>query len=1167
LAALASWTLGMETPSVAAPNQAGKANDLATTYPISLPAIQDTYIDQRSSYDQMNFGADPEMQLRYGGIQRPLIQFDVDIIPPDAQIIKAELKFYVTYQAYGDTDTSLGTSVYQLTRDWKQDEATWYQATDENTWATAGAEAIPLDRLPSPITTLLLEPSDRNQYVRYDVTQAVQDWVNDPSSNKGLLLQGGPANPRPTGYYLTSSDSSIRERRPRLEVTYEGDAPLHTPTPTSTPTLTPTPEDYTVITSSLMSGCIGAGPDADRFGYAPSGQVLLFWEGQPWSAELLMDVDSAQCDHSVYINDTEIGKTKASGGSYCSGGRVQEWSFDPEILNSGWNRVRIAADGECWENGWTATNIRIRLYGQVVAPQVLDVKYGERAPHELMAKLQLPVDYSPHEPVPLLVALHGWGEPAASSANALNYYAMAANERGWLLATPRILGEHSASVTIQRDMIKLINYLKNHYAVDSDRVYITGISMGGGIAATVAAKYPHVFAAVAEEQGPTDLAAWYHQGTNGGLYRNVLYSEINGSPDTKPFVYEKRSSRQLASNLQHVPVCITHGASDNVVPVSHGRSFYDALKSYGAYNVEYHEYEGTHGQAFPGDDTLAGSPEGILDFLGRYRRPAEPPTELHIRNDEEHKDYYWLTIEQLLDGWAGVSPHWTEVDARYDPNTGSIWADVFDDVNVYWKTNPPWYKVRLTFDLVKMGLDPDATYTIEVYQDESGEFRHETSYGPRPDGRLAVIMEGRNDPRHFHVQITSGDMVAPFDVIYQQGMNEYSGCTDTFMKEWEATAIKGDESYFSVDSGDQSALLRFDLSDLPQPILIHAAYLYLTTGWGSEELDINMYRVLRHWEEMEANWIHARDGVEWAGPGCTDIETDYLGVVSASKRITSPNTEYRFNVRNLVEYWVNHPGENHGLLLQGAGSGSYQFASSENPSVNSRPKLEIIYIVATPSPTPTQTDTPTQTPTVTPTGTDPANPPATPTATSTWTPTVSASPTATNNWTPTITPTPTQTGTPTWTPTPTISDHTVVVTVYEQMRSGFRVPMENVEIRLDRGNATIARGSTNVHGKCFFSDLDDGQYFVVASLPPGYANTSGLGAAGIIPPAMRVTFVMQRVDGPTATPTDTPSLSPTMTPTATETVSATAPPSVTPTGTASSTPEFGWPVHLPILGN
>jgi len=1164
LLSLASGVLASQAESPAQPvaNLDGTYS-VGFQYGAGYDDVIDTYIDERVGYDNTNLGADPEMQLRYGGIQRPLIRYDISVIPAGAHIVRAELKLYVTYKSYGDNTKNLETKVYQVTRPWSETGATWHMAAYEEPWQVSGANGVPGDRLGVAVATRVLAPAERLTTVAYDVTSAVQAWVDDPASNQGLIFIGS-ASAAPTGYTFASSSTSVQAQRPRLEVTYEGEAPLHTATPTPTLTHTPTPENLNIVTSPVAGGCIGAGPDATTFGYSDRANVLLYWEGTPWSAKLIMDEASAQCGHSIYVNDHKIGVSFPEAGSYCGTGRTKEWTFDSAYLINGWNTVRIAADGPCYENGWTATNIKLQVVGAVVAPLVEDVLYGTRAPYDLWANVQVPLSYSPDHAAPLVIALHAWSfNSAAASSNALNYYAMAANARGMILAAPQILGDHSASLSVQADIMRLINFLKGRYNIDSRRIYVTGISMGGGIAGTMAAKYPDVFAAAAEERGPTDLTDWYWDRTNGGLYQSQLYTEIGGSPDTKAFEFQRRSVRQMAQNLTHVPFAITHAAQDEIVPVYHGQRLYSALQFQASDESEYHEYPGVHGTDFPGDATMAGSPGGILDFLGRHALPEQPPRDIHIRNDQPSKKYYWLTIEQLLEGWADVSPHWTDVEARYDPAIGSIWVDVFDEVNVPWKTSPPWYQVRLIFDLVAMGMNTNTPYTVEVYQEESGAFSH-TVVSPF-GGQLVVLMEGRNDPRHFQIEITSGSSLDPYDVTLQQGAGGYTGAQDTYMNSSDPTnSAVGSAALMVVNGGTQSSLIQFDLSNLPQPMLLHAAYLYVTTAWGTGSLDVSLYRVLRPWDEGQTTHLNARTGDPWGAPGCADTTRDRLGVPVDTRRISAANTEYRFNIRELVEYWLKNPSENHGMLLKGSGSASYQLHTSEHDPAASRPKLEVIYIIGTPSPTPTRTAPPSATPTWTPTATQTAT--VTPTPTVTETPVFSPTPTQTPTWTPTATRTATRTPTPTWTatPTPTRNDYAIFGTVYEDLNGNHafdagepRVP--GVSVRLVHNSQEAARVETGAEGGYRFGDLVSGQYFVIASLPLGYTVDGSLGATLYVPPDRETNFRLRRL--PTATPTST----------ATATVTATAEPTETrtpkPTGTETPTGTVGYPVYLPILGN
>ena len=1146
------------------------ASELAGAYTVSFQrtagysGVADAYLNSQDSY--RNYGAASELRMQSGVPQRPVISFDLSVIPPGAVVTRANLELYVTYQSYGSTTMNMAVKVYQLNRSWVESEVSWGEAIVGSAWSGGGADSVPADHLAAVAATKTLLPTDRLKIVTFDVTSAAQAWASDPGSNFGLIFIGTSTSP--TGYAFGGSETSLQGQRPRLVVTYEGAAPIHTPTSTYTPTATPTPEHLNVITSSVGS-CIGAGtPHGD------TAEVLLFWEGTPWSATLFMDEASVEHEHSVFINDTLIGKSiKGAGGSYCDIGRTKSWDIDPGILINGWNKIRITNDAASWD-GWTATNVKIRLVGAVVAPTWEDLHYGDRAQQELWTKVQIPIGYSPDVPAPLLIALHGWSYDAAgASASALYNYAMAANAHGWLLAAPQILGDHSASLTIQREMVALVRYMQSHYAVDPRRIYITGISMGGGIAATVAAKYPDLFAAVAEERGPTDLAEWYHQkaGTN---YQIVLYNEI-GDPDLRPFEYARRSSRQLAENLQYVPVLITHPISDTIVPVSQGRQFRGALEHYGVEQVEYYEYPGGHGDGFPGNEQMDRSPDGILNFLGRYSLREGPPNDLLIRNDEASKEYYWLGIQQILADGQPTTPHWTEVETHYDVNSNSIWATVFDDITD-WRIAPAKVKnsVRLTFDLQEMGLDPNATYTAEIYQDETGLFDRQT-LSPS-GGKLSVSMgfcnstnsplckdQGANTPRHYHVTITASESAEPLTITYQQQPNGYQGTTDTYMVQWQDSDNFGNEEMFVVGGGTRSALVRFDLSTLPSPAFIHAAYLYLTTGWGDKDLTLSAYRVLRSWSEMAATWRDATEAQRWSVPGCDDISLDRLSVPSDSRAVNAQSTVYRFNVRDMVRYWADHPDQNYGLILKGSGSGSYQFRSSEYTfNTSQRPKLEIIYIIATPSPTPTATwiSTRTPTPTDTHTPTQPSAPTATSTPTSTGVFTLTPTRTPTGSLAATATPTPTRTSTATDTSTvtPTRNGSSVSGLIWEdlngnRLRDADEPALVDVQVslRIPSTFQEVGRYTTGADGRYYFDGLTGGQYMVLISpLPAGYQATTAPAATGFVPPDMISNFGLRLL------PTATPTLSATPTWTATPTLTFT--PTWTATSTWTRTPSPTW---------
>ena len=54
------------------------------------------------------------------------------------------------------------------------------------------------------------------------------------------------------------------------------------------------------------------------------------------------------------------------------------------------------------------------------------------------------------------------------------------------------------------DDYAVVKYMVENYNVKLDRIYLVGYSMGVQIVAVTAAKFPHVFAAVLDNKGPTD---------------------------------------------------------------------------------------------------------------------------------------------------------------------------------------------------------------------------------------------------------------------------------------------------------------------------------------------------------------------------------------------------------------------------------------------------------------------------------------------------------------------------------------------------------------------------------------------------------------------------------------------------------------------------------------
>ena len=194
---------------------------------------------------------------------------------------------------------------------------------------------------------------------------------------------------------------------------------------------------------------------------------------------------------------------------------------------------------------------------------------------------------------PLVVFLHGAGERRSDNRKQLTYLPRWMSARKmrqkhpcFLLAMQCPAGDWWAPRSKESDLIpiegestlpmqaleKAIDRIIASEHIDEDRVYLTGLSMGGFGSWHLGAKRPGQFAAVVPICG-------------GGL------------PDT-------------ASRLKDVPVWVVHGEEDRVVPERYSREMVDALHAAGG-SVKYTVLEGVPHDSW----TPAYRRLGVIDWM------------------------------------------------------------------------------------------------------------------------------------------------------------------------------------------------------------------------------------------------------------------------------------------------------------------------------------------------------------------------------------------------------------------------------------------------------------------------------------------------------------------------------------------------------------------------
>lgn len=158
--------------------------------------------------------------------------------------------------------------------------------------------------------------------------------------------------------------------------------------------------------------------------------------------------------------------------------------------------------------------------------------------------LYLPPDYAQKPAWPLMLYLHGAGERGDNLERVKTHgppkLIAAGKQFPFIVVSPQCPKDRRWEPL---ELSALVDEITEKYKVDKDRIYVSGLSMGGFGTWALAGHSPDRFAALAPICG-------------------------GGDP-------------QFARWISHIPVWVFHGAKDPVVPVSRSESMVEALKKKG----------------------------------------------------------------------------------------------------------------------------------------------------------------------------------------------------------------------------------------------------------------------------------------------------------------------------------------------------------------------------------------------------------------------------------------------------------------------------------------------------------------------------------------------------------------------------------------------------------
>ena len=227
-------------------------------------------------------------------------------------------------------------------------------------------------------------------------------------------------------------------------------------------------------------------------------------------------------------------------------------------------------------------------------------------------QVYVPVNYVRGKALPVILFLHGVGEGGEDgllqTQVGLGPAIRQARERfPFIVVFPQARSDQLWADEMATLALKALDQTVKELNGDPQRVFVTGISMGGFGTWYVAAKAPGKFAAIVPICGFVNLKR-----PDLPAERKAFVLKDNpfaNSPD--PYV-------AVASQISKVPTWIFHGGADPVIPPDESRRMFQTLKGFG-FDVKYTEYEGVAHDSW---DKAYAEPD-LVPWLLSHRRSRQ----------------------------------------------------------------------------------------------------------------------------------------------------------------------------------------------------------------------------------------------------------------------------------------------------------------------------------------------------------------------------------------------------------------------------------------------------------------------------------------------------------------------------------------------------------------
>jgi hypothetical protein len=170
---------------------------------------------------------------------------------------------------------------------------------------------------------------------------------------------------------------------------------------------------------------------------------------------------------------------------------------------------------------------------------------------------------------------------------------------------------------------------------------------------------------------------------------------------------------------------------------------------------------------------------------------------------------------------------------------------------------------------------------------------------------------------------------------------------DSYLRQDANTTNYGAAVTFEVGkkpNRTRRAVMKFDLSTIPAGAILESATLTLTrTGGDANTLTFSAHEVTQAWVEANTTWNNRQTGTAWT----PSVGGTFKPTAISTTTVPGTNGAYNWNLLSMVQSWFNGTAVNNGILIKQANESlvdkKHVFASSENGTAASRPKLTITY--------------------------------------------------------------------------------------------------------------------------------------------------------------------------------------------------------------------------------